>query len=168
MKLGLLIKNKFEKFKSKILSETLWAINFYLWFLFNHHASISAYIALSGWMITEKSIGEAVEGSDRGLIKTLPRHLLRLNKKRREKNICWWPEWGSNRAPPVYKAEALLPDNLLAGSMMGEARKQFRTSYEVKHLPRMFQLKQNAEVSTVCDRPQSSISVWAQFVREGL
>ena len=57
VKLGLLIrgeKHKFVIFKSKTLGETLWAINFfYLWFPFNHDASISAYTALSGWMITE-------------------------------------------------------------------------------------------------------------------
>jgi hypothetical protein len=79
-----------------------------------------------------------VEGSDRGLIKILPRNLLGLNEKNNERNICWGPDWGSIRAPPVYKAEALLSDNLLAGSMMDEARKQFRTSYEVKHLPKCF------------------------------
>jgi hypothetical protein len=58
--------------------------------------------------------------------------------KKKEKNTCWGTDWGSNRPPPVYKAEALLSDNLLAGSMVDEARKQFRTSYEVKYLPKIY------------------------------
>ena len=63
-----------------------------------------------------------MEGCDHGLIKVLPRHLLGLNEKKITRKISvGGPEWGSNRAPPEYKAEALLADNLLSGSMMDEA-----------------------------------------------
>jgi hypothetical protein len=59
-------------------------------------------------MITGKSIGEGVEGSGHGPNKVLPRHRLGLSEKITRKIYVAGLDWGSNRASPVYKAEALL------------------------------------------------------------
>jgi len=55
VKLGPLIRKKnisLKYLKAKYSAKSYEQL-IYLWFLFNHDASISAYIALSDWMITE-------------------------------------------------------------------------------------------------------------------
>jgi hypothetical protein len=79
-----------------------------------------------------------VEGSDRGLIKILPRHFLGLNEKITRKISIGDPTGVPNEQHPLTRQKRYFQTTCSLDLWWTKHEKKFRTSHELKHLPKMF------------------------------